>query len=515
MPEGFYPLETIFLLLAFMALARLQCFEQLRYVSPGEWGKLVGLDRIPEVRTLRYKVAQLCSQEGHAQRWSQALAQDWMQAEPESAGVLYIDGHVRVYHGQLTDLPRRYVARERLCLRGTTDYWLNAMDGRPFFCVTKAVDPGLIAVLKELIPRLETEIPGQPGAEALLADPLLSRFCVVFDREGYSPELFAWLKERRIAILSYRKFTDGADWPQEEFSPCQVVLVHGESVVMDLAERGVRLSNGLWLREVRRLTHSGHQTAILSTDYRASLSGVAVAMFARWCQENFFKYMRENFGLDRLAEHGIQPLPETTRVINPAWRELDSQARRETGLLTKLTRQLAQSALPAELPPRKVEAFERQRGDLQEQISHHQARLTQLKDQRKAQPKHVLLKDLPEKDRFSQLKTERKHFVDTIKLIAYRAETALAHAARETMTREDDARSLLRQIFTTEADLIPDHAKQTLTVRLHPLSASVHDRVIQALCAELTATETTFPGTGLRLVFQSLGSIPFAGDQDV
>ena len=57
-------------------------------------------------------------------------------------------------------LPRRYIARERLCLRGTTDDWVNAMDGRPFFVVSCAVDPGLLSVLREHIaPRLKAEVP--------------------------------------------------------------------------------------------------------------------------------------------------------------------------------------------------------------------------------------------------------------------------------------------------------------------------------------------------------------------
>jgi hypothetical protein len=77
-------------------------------VAPGEWGKLIGLDRIPEVRTLRQKITELCAEPGRAQRWSHALAKQWMADEPQSAGVFYADGHARVYHGKLTDLPRRY-----------------------------------------------------------------------------------------------------------------------------------------------------------------------------------------------------------------------------------------------------------------------------------------------------------------------------------------------------------------------------------------------------------------------
>jgi len=69
---------------------------------------------------------------------------------PEHSGVLYIDGHVRVYDGGQTQLPHHYVARQRLCRRATTDYWVNAMDGQHFVVVNQAVDPGLIQVVEKL-----------------------------------------------------------------------------------------------------------------------------------------------------------------------------------------------------------------------------------------------------------------------------------------------------------------------------------------------------------------------------
>ena len=107
--------------------------------------------------------------------------------------MFYADGHVRVYHGDLTPLPRHYVARERLCLRATTDYWINAMDGQPFFYVNKEVDPGLMATLRQdLVPFLEQQVPISPELQARIeVNPRQHRFTLVFDREGYSPELFA------------------------------------------------------------------------------------------------------------------------------------------------------------------------------------------------------------------------------------------------------------------------------------------------------------------------------------
>jgi len=102
-----------------MALCRIKTCEQLRGQAPGEFGKLPGLDRIPEMRCLRKKMEQLSTGD-HAEKWASHLSSYWMQQEPEAVGTLYIDGHVRFYHGELTKLPRRFVSRQQLCLRGVT-----------------------------------------------------------------------------------------------------------------------------------------------------------------------------------------------------------------------------------------------------------------------------------------------------------------------------------------------------------------------------------------------------------
>ena len=508
LPAGYYPLETSFLALAFLALARVPSLEALRYEPPGEWGKLLGLDRIPEVKTLREKVGQLCQPSGRAQRWSSALSQEWMKGSLESVGTMYVDGHVRVYHGELTKLPRRYVARERLCLRGTTDYWVNAMDGQPFFVVTQAVDPGMLTVLRQsIIPRLKAEIPGQPSEAELKADPGLSRFTLVCDRAVYSPEFFAEAKAERVAVMTYHKFP-GPAWAPEEFAERSVKLVSGEEVKLKLAERGTQLSNGLWVREVRHLEESGHQTPVLSTDYKRGLDQAAVAMFARWCQENFFRYMRQHYSLDRLVEYGVEPLPETLQVVNPAWRELDRQVRKQTLVLAREGAQFGELNLPVEAEGQQTEELVKQKAQLLQSLQARQKELAALKAKRRQNPKHIALKDLPESQRFGQLRLDRKHLVDTIKLIAYRAETALVQVVREKLRRWDDARALVRQVFASAVDLRPDHTNKTLKVRLHRLTSAAHDQTLQHLCEELTATETVYPGTDLRLLYEVVGQEP-------
>jgi hypothetical protein len=241
---------------------------------------------------------------------------------------------------------------------------------------------------------------------------------------------------------------------------------------------------------------------------------VAVALFARWCQENFFQYMGRHYGLDRLIEYGTEPLPDTTLVVNPAWRRKDQEVRRERAALVRQQAQFGALSLPAQAQPESMAAYEQEKGRLLEQLQQAEQKLAQLKAQRKALSRRLALKDLPQAERFPQLRTTKKHFVDTIKLIAYRAETALVALAREKLARSEDARSLVRQIFESAVDLCPNPKQETLTVRLHRLSSAIHDGVLQHLCAELTATETIYPGTDLRLVFEPTKPIQIPRGQE-
>jgi len=501
LPRGYYGLTSIFLLLAFMALARLKTIESLRYCSPGEWGKLLGLDRVPEARTLRAKV-KLLSRDNQAAQWAGELSRDWMGMFPETAGVLYIDGHVRVYHGNQTELPRHHVARQKLCLRATTDYWVNAMDGQPFFMVNKAVDPGLLTVLEnEIVPRLEREVPCQPGLFERAEKPLVPRFTLIFDREGYSPDFLLRMWKKRIACQTYHKYP-GEDWAKSEFGECEVKLISGHVVTMWLAERGTYLGGKLWVREIRRLTKNGHQTAIISTDYQRDLPKTAATMFARWSQENFFKYMREHYNIDRLVDYSTDKIPGTTKVVCPLYREADRDVKRLAAQLGRKRCECNEIVLCDDIEPDKVIAYEEKKQALMEEVREIEATLEGLKECRRNTPRHVQFADLPPEDRFRQLAMRSKYFIDTIKMIAYRAETAMANILRRSMRHQDEARSLLRSLYGAEADLLPDYDCNLLTVRLHQPANNCSAVTIKKLCRELNETKVKFPGTNLRLVYE-------------
>ena len=505
-PNGYYDLTSIFLVLSFMALCRIKAVERLRYIPPGEWGKLVGLDRIPEAKTLREKM-ELLSQGKTPFEWSAALSSDWMDELPVGDATLYIDGHVRVYNGDQTKLPKKYITRQRLCLSGVTDYWVNAMDGQPFFVVTREVDPGLLKVLaEEIVPRLERDVPNQVTEDALASDKLLHRFIIVFDREGYSPDFFSIMWKKRIACITYHKHP-GIDWDESEFTEQQVKLQSGDVVQMKLAERGTFLEGGkIWVREIRKLCAGGHQTSVLSTLYRGDQKLVAVRMFARWSQENFFKYMRQNFDIDRIVSYRIEDIPDTTEVVNPAHRRLDADVRKKVARLARMRAEFGGIVLIENIEPEKVEKYVHRKSALQEEIDALGKEVETLKAQRKNTPRHIKISELTEEERFAKLSSGSKHFVDTIKMISYRAESSMAFILRDNMADGNDARSLLKAIYNTSADYVVDDTMNTLTVRLHSLANWKSDADVRFLCNELNATETTYPGTKYRMIFDQVSS---------
>jgi len=143
----YYSEEIIFLCLAFLSLLRVKNLNQTNNIPCGELGRVLGLDRIPEVKTLRRRIAGF-TKKGDVAEWGRKLSLTWMSANTGLAGVLYIDGHVNIYYGHATNMPKRFTSRLRLCMSGSTDYYVNDKTGQPFFVVSEAINSGMIEQIK-------------------------------------------------------------------------------------------------------------------------------------------------------------------------------------------------------------------------------------------------------------------------------------------------------------------------------------------------------------------------------
>lgn len=90
-------------------------------------------------------------------------------------------------------------------------------------------------------------------------------------------------------------------------------------------------------------------------------------------------------------------------------------------------------------------------------------------------------------------------------MIAYRAESALFNILAEYYKYTDkEGREILKEIFTSDADMIPDYVNYKLTIRLHSLSTPRANHAVKELCAFLNQTQTQFPYSNLSLVYETV-----------
>jgi transposase len=505
LPAGYYSTIHIITALAFMFLCGIKAIERLRFEHAGELGRTIGLDRIPEVKTLREKLKML-GNGNEASEWAGRLGRDWMESFPDLAGVLYVDGHVSLYFGGKTKLPRRYVSRLQLCMSGTSFYYVNDILGQPFFYIEKPSDPGMLKTLEhEIVPRLLEQVPGQPSEKQLEANPLLHRFVLVFDREGYSPGFIRRMWEKyRIACITYHKFP-GEKWDEDDFKKYDATMPQGEIIEMKLAEKetwiGAKKSDRIKVREVRKLTKSGHQTSIISTGYILDLIVTAIYMFSRWAQENFFKYMHQHYDFDKVMEHATEEISGPIQVVNPKWKDLDYKIRSCQNKLNYRIKKFGAMELHPETEQKKLENQIMEKAELLEEIDLMENEIEELKKERSAFPKHLDFYDLPEDMKFEKHKSGSRLLLNTVKMIDYRAETALAMIIKEFLHRNQDARPIIRELFKTEADIVPDNEAKILNVRVHRMATLRNDNAVKKLFEKLNETETFFPGTDMKLKY--------------
>ena len=162
-------------------------------IDPPALGRVLGLDRAPEVKTIRRKIKYL-AEAGRAGDWIAAMARRHVADRPEQAAVLYVDGHVRAYQGTRA-IAKTHVPRLKFPAPATVETWVADAAGDPLLVVMAQPGASLAGELRRLIPELR----------ALVGDD--RRVLVGFDRGGWSPTLFADLHAAGFDTLTWRKGT--------------------------------------------------------------------------------------------------------------------------------------------------------------------------------------------------------------------------------------------------------------------------------------------------------------------
>jgi transposase len=491
---AFYSLRALVLTVVFTALVGEPRAEGLRRLCPADIGRLIGLDRAPEVGTLRRRMQELASR-GRSPELLRSLAKRHLDATGDY-GTFYIDGHARAYFGK-SRLPKAHLARARLSAPAEVDTWVCDRAGQGLLVWGAEPGASLAGELKKAV----AEIRALVGPDA--------RPTIVFDRGGWSPKLFAEMVKEGFHVLTYKK---GRSRPEPRKSFCEQELTDdlGRAQHYWLADRRARFGykdgkrdRYFSARQVTRLDPAtGHQTQVITTRQDLSAPEVAYWCFCRWRQENFFRYMRAHLGLDALDSYAKLADDATRTVPNPAKKlaakkvkeAKAAQASAETALAEAVSAG-TEGGLSPKVANEAIAATTKRLAEAKDAV----ARAKQ--DQAKL-PARVALGELhPDAVRSAP---ERKRIHDAVRMATYNATSSLAALLGDHYRRaEDEARTLLSEAFRSSADL--EVVGDELHVRLEPLSEPRRSRAIAALCEELNATGALYPGTKLRLVYSVKG----------
>lgn len=488
---AFYGLRTTVVVLFLCALLRIKRPEQLKEYRPQDLGRIVGLDRMPEVKTVRRKFARLAAWQ-RGKQLMEELARRRIDEDLQRVAFLYLDGHVREYHGKHR-LGKAKKPQRQVVTPAATDTWVHDAKGEPLLVVTSEMNAKLTQVLEPILEDVKRLVPeGQ-------------RITVIFDRGGFSIKLFRRLIQAGFHVMTYRKGKtrklpasvfkrqrQKIDGQWREYELCDRARVR----VGRLRPKGKKQQEEpqyLWMREVRVLREDGRQTPIL-TD-RTDLQGVEVPyrMFRRWRQENYIRYMLDEFALDALVEYGAEDVSEALDRPNPKWAKLSRQLKIAKTEVERLRAELgAAVAGNEEATRRTMRGFKIAHAELRAQLEQAEARVQRLFEQRKKISKRIPADDL------ETLKKEKKLIADGIKMAAYQVETELLGMLQEHYPRAgDEGRTLLSAAFQSPARL--EVADGELRVTIAAQASPHRTAALAALCRDLDERAAHFPGTRLRI----------------
>jgi hypothetical protein len=496
--NGFYGLTATLLTLVFLALLREPRAEGATRVPPAALGRVLGLDRAPEVKTIRRKLAGLAAA-GKAAELIMALARHHAAARPGALGFLYVDGHTRVYYGTRT-VQKMHVARLKFPGPATEETWVTDAGGDPVFVVVAEPSQSLAGELRALLPQLR-QVVGDGR-----------RVTVCFDRGGWSPALFADILEAGFDLLTYRK-APVADLPAAAFTMVSCTDDRGREHEYTLADTTITLEIGegprkgeqVSLRQVSRREPAARgairQVHTLTSRTDLPAGEVCWRMSSRWREENYFRYARTHFALDALDSYAAAPDDPHRMIPNPAKKAAAARAGRARAALdaAEAGRDAALLKLRSPAPGQAAYLTNQMLNALNAPVHAACAELEAAQAAATATPARIRLGDIAPD--MMRLDAETKQITHAIRMAAYNAETTLARAlGGHYAPARNEAYALIREALATSGDICPGPGQ--LLIRLDPLTAPRRTQALAALCDQLTAIGACYPGTDLVLRYE-------------
>jgi transposase len=507
--NGFYGLDTMLVEGVLRALAGEPRAEGATRIDPHALGRILGLDRGPEVKTIRRNITALAATARAGELLAAMAAAHVARLDasnPDLLAVFYVDGHVRAYQGA-HKVAKTHLSRLKFPAPATVETWISDASGDPVLVVM--ADPGasLAMELRRLLPDLRRAV----GDDR--------RVLVGFDRGGWSPALFEHMDAQGFDVLTWRKGL-AQDVNPDLFTDVTYTDETGRTHAWRVADTTVDLPVGehdevFTMRQVTLLVANNktgkqenpaaatRQIHILTTRTDLGVEQVIYRMGSRWRQENYFRYARMHFELDSHDAYATTTDDPTRLVPNPAKKKAHQQVLAARARYERALAATDAALLDAVSPPQgqPVLITNTDHDKLTADLRAAESNLDNAQDAHRAVPARLPLGQVNPGQQV--LDTQTKLISHAIRIVAFNTATALARDVRVHTgyaRANHEAHTLVRQALTGSGDIDPGDG--VLTVRLDPLPTQRATTAIAQLCEHLTATKTRYPGTDLTLRYE-------------
>ena len=499
---AFYGLRTMIVTWVLMALLRIKCSEDIRKKDVLTLGRILGLDRAPEVKTIRRKLHELVGQQKVFQ-WMKELAEARVAECEGLVKTIQIDGHIIAYSGK-KKVGTVYSARTKQVTKGQTENWVNLPNAGGLFMITSPFNEGLSRMLEPVV-KEAVKVCGQ------------SSLNLVFDRGGYNAEVFDRLIKAGHHILTYRKGVY-KDVPLKNFQKTKTTIgrrtyeyaPYEQNISINIYtetknKKGdtvrIKTRRKLELREIRIVRDDDRQTAILTSipDKEMKAEIVAATLFNRTgSQENYFKYMRQEFRLDATGMYDTDAINDVDLTHpNPEYVKLE---KKQSALKAKRRTMLEKYAVELiDCLPEEAVVMLKQDGKIKEAVKIKE--LNQKIDKLQDDMKYIPRREDVSEAQYKRLNEECRIFQNCIRTSAFNIESKLVDMLDGVYCNAPkEGRSLIATALKTAGSIRLDDGR--VVIRLLPQSSPVRTRAINQLLLQLNNIQARVPGSNRIIYFE-------------
>lgn len=444
--------------------------EQAKHPDRAQIGPLAGIEVLPELRTLRPRLAAIADR-CDPLNLQRAFAAAMLAADPCTSGVYFVDEHFMPYSGALP-VGKGWNTKRRHAQPGRVDTMVADAAGRAI-CFTTGEPAGLSTSLPATLAELRA-ITG-PDAKIMLG----------FDRGGAYPNVFTTCRDTGVDWITYRR----GKLVTPTALPIQQTLTRGaDAITVVYTDETVTIKDYGSTRQITLFERGEPILQILTSDTQSCAGALIWFMRARWRIENLFKYL-DFYGIDYLADYTATIATNTRPVDNPARKTARAQLKALQAERDALHERIGAVHTDRNLS---IATLNRESLTAQRKIQKLEKKITAAEDELKTIPAKLPANVIDPGAQRALHRANRRSLQMVLRLLTHNAEHWLAHRLNAYLQDPDEYRATTRNLLHLGGTIT--YTDSTIHVELDRSTTPRLARALDLLLNEINNTPPHIPG---------------------